>query len=94
MAGEEDRGIKWNFRVTAGTGAPVLACDGNRLCVFMFNEGPSPVRVGNPSGSVSSIGMYLPSGGFLRDEYSDDAVWVQAVGASSGSVSGYIVQGL
>lgn len=95
MAGEEDRGLKVHFRVTAGTGAPVLAVPpASRLQVVMFNEGPSPVRMGSASGTVSSNGMFLPSGVVFYDNYSDDDWWIQAVGASSGTVSGYLVEGL
>lgn len=90
-AEDESRGFKVHFRVTAGTGAPVLVCDGNRLQAYLFNEGPSPVRVGQ-TGSVSSIGTLLPSGASLTDNYSDDQWWFQAVGAASGSISGFIVQ--
>lgn len=94
MGAEEDRGFRVHFRVTAGTGAPVLAVPpATRLFARLFNEGPSPVRVGL-TGTVASQGTYLPSGTYLEDAYSDDDWWVQAVGASSGTVSGYIVEGL
>ncbi len=95
MSAEEDRGIKFHFRVSAGTGAPALACPpATRLFARFFNEGPSPVRIGTPSGTLSTIGMLLPSGAYLEDSYSDDDWWIQAVGASSGTVSGYLVEGL
>lgn len=95
MAAEEDRGVKFHFRVTAGTSSPALACPpASRIFARFFNEGPSPVRIGTPSGSVSSVGTYLPSGAYLEDYYSDDDWWMQAVGSSSGTVSGYLVEGL
>jgi hypothetical protein len=95
MAGEEDKGIRFHFRVTAGTSTPVLAIPpATRLHAVMFNEGPSPVRISTPSGTVSSIGMLLPSGTYFYDYFSDDDWWVQAVGAASGTVSGFLVEGL
>lgn len=95
MAGEDDRGVKFHFRVTPGTGAPVLVCPGaNRLHAAFFNEGPSPVRIGTPSGTVATIGMLLPSGSYFYDYFSDDDWWGVAVGASSGTISGFLVEGL
>lgn len=95
MSAEGDRGVKFHFRVTAGTSVPVLAVPpATRLFARLFNEGPSPVRVGTPSGTVSTIGTYLPSGTYLEDYYSDDDWWVQAIGAGSGTVSGFLVEGL
>ncbi len=95
MAAEEDRGIKVPFRVTAGTAVPVLAVPpASRLHAVLFNEGPSPLRIGTPSGTLSTLGMLLPSGTYFYDYYSDDDWWVQAVGASSGTVSGFLVEGL
>ena len=93
MSAEDERGIKFHFRATAGTGAPALACPpANRLFVRFFNEGPSPLRIGTPSGTVSTLGILLPSGAVLEDSYSDDDWWILAVGASSGTVSGYLVE--
>lgn len=85
-------GTKRFFRIVAGSGAPVqikpdVACIG----VVMFNEGPSPLRIGNPSGTVTSQGLLLPSGVLFQDEYSDDAWWAQS-STSSGTVSGYYVE--
>jgi hypothetical protein len=95
MAGEEDKGVKFHFRATAGTSAPALVCPpASRLHAVFFNEGPSPVRMGTPSGTVSTIGMLLPSGTYFYDYFSDDDWWIQAVGASSGTVSGFLVEGL
>lgn len=93
MSAENERGVKFHFRVTAGVSAPVLACPpANRLFVRFFNEGPSPVRIGSPSGSVASFGVYLPSGSYLEDAYSDDDWWAQAITAGSGTISGYLVE--
>lgn len=93
MSAENERGVKFHFRVTAGTSSPVLACPpASRLFVRFFNEGPSPVRIGTPSGTVSTLGVYLPSGTYLEDAYSDDDWWMQAIGASSGTISGYLVE--
>ena len=95
MSAESDRGIRFHFRVTAGTSVPVLACPpAYRLFVRFFNEGPSPVRIGSPSGTLATLGTYLPSGTFLEDAYSDDEWWIQAITAGSGTVSGYLVEGL
>ncbi len=95
MAAEEDKGFKVFQRATAGTGAPAFLCPpANRLHAVFFNEGPSPVRMGTPSGTVSTQGILLPSGQYFYDYYSDDDWWIQAVGASSGTVSGFIVEGL
>lgn len=97
MAGEEDRGVKFFFRATALTSAPVLAvAPATRIHCVMFNEGPSPLRIGSSyiSGSLSTLGMLLPSGATFYDYYSDDDWWIQAVGAASGTVSGFIVEGL
>lgn len=95
MAAEEDKGNKIFQKAIAGTSTPVLLCPpATRLHGVWFNEGPSPVRLGTPSGTVSSQGILLPSGMYFYDYYSDDDWWMQAVGAGSGTVSGFIVEGL
>ncbi len=95
MAAEEDKGVKFFVKAIAGTSVPVFLCPpASRLHAMFFNEGPSPVRLGTPSGSVSAQGILLPSGQYFFDYYSDDDWWVQAVGAGSGTVAGFFVEGL
>ncbi len=93
QSAEYDRGIKFFFRVIAGSGVPVKITDGNRITCVMLNEGPGPLRIGTPSGTLSSLGILLPSGTYHVDNYSDDDWWAIAT-TSSGTLSGYIVQGL
>ncbi len=95
MAAEEDKGFKVFLKAIAGTTTPVLLCPpATRLHALFFNEGPSPVRLGTPSGTVASQGILLPSGQYFYDYYSDDDWWMQAVGASSGTVTGFMVEGI
>lgn len=85
-------GQKRFFRITAGSGAPVqVKPDVPCIGVVMFNEGPSPLRIGNPSGTIASLGLFLPSGVMFQDEYSDDAWWAQS-STSSGTISGYYIE--
>ena len=85
-------GMKVFFRATVGASVPVnikpsVPC----LGVVLFNEGPSPVRIGNPSGTLAAQGMLLPSGIFFYDDLSDDAWWGLATTAS-GTISGFYIE--
>lgn len=90
---EQFIGSKRFFKIVAGSVVPVnIKPDVPCIGVVMFNEGPSPVRIGNPSGTLNSNGsILLPSGVYFRDDYSDDAWWAIST-TSSGTVSGYYVE--
>lgn len=93
MSAEEKLGFKFFLRAVAGSGAPVLVVPPvGRLGLVLFNEGPSPVRLGTPSGTVSSRGILLPSGMYFTDNLSDDDWWAQSA-VSSGTISGFYVEG-
>lgn len=91
MSPDSAVGFREHFRITVPSAVPVYIGGGSRDVIYIFNEGGPDIRIGNPSGTVSSLGTLLPSGMGVLDAYSDDPWWVQAVSAS-GTVSGFIVR--
>lgn len=73
------------------TTTPVLIVPGtvNRQAVVIVNEGTTAVRLGF-SGTVATLGLYLPGETALSDNYSVDEYWGY-VASGSGTVSGFLV---
>ena len=85
-------GFKQFFtRFAADSTMRLIVGDGDRDKVFFLNEGPATVYCGK-TGTPTTDWMALPSGQSHNDQYSNDNWWVYAP-SSSGTISGYIVQG-
>lgn len=94
MAAEEDRGVKFFFRVVVDATPRLICPPASRLHCVIQNEGPSPIRIGTPSGTLPNLGFLMPSGAVLYDYFSDDDWWGVVASGSSGTVSGFLVEGL
>lgn len=82
-------GNRIHFR-TIFTTTPVLIVGGGfRQAVVIVNEGSSAVRIGH-SGTVATLGLYLPGSTSFADNYSRDEYWGY-VSSGSGTVSGFVV---
>jgi hypothetical protein len=59
-----------------------------RDMIVMINETSQALRVGH-SGTVATLGMYLPQNVLFEDKYTMDEYWAIAI-STSGSISGYV----
>lgn len=88
---DETSAHREHFKLVTSSGTPVYLGGGDRISIYIFNEGPDNVRLCNSSGTVYTLGVLLPSGTWLTDPFSDDSYWAGAT-SSSGTVSGFIVR--
>lgn len=82
-------GERVHFRKTFTSTPVLLALGGARQAIVIVNEGTTAVRIGH-SGTVATLGLYLPGETALSDNYSRDEYWGY-VSSGSGTVSGFIV---
>lgn len=82
-------GARIHFRYVFTSTPRLLALGGTRQAIVIVNEGSSAVRLGH-SGTVATLGLYLPGETALSDNYSKDEYWGY-VSSGSGTVSGFIV---
>lgn len=92
MDNKRAQGTKHFFpRFAVQTTMMQIVADGDRDAVVFVNGGPASVYAGK-TGTPIANWMELPSGQGFTDNYSKDNWWVYAP-SSSGTVSGFIVQG-
>lgn len=82
-------GERIHFRKVFTTTPVLLALGGERSAIVIVNESNSAIRIGH-SGTVSTLGLYVPSENSFSDNYSKDEYWGW-VASGSGTVSGFIV---
>lgn len=85
-------GTREHFHYWLNSGSCMIVAGGSRSFFTLFNEGGAPLRAGNVSGTVFQNGFLLISGGYIDDSHADDEWWVANLGASSGSLSGWITR--
>lgn len=82
-------GNRIHFRTIFTSTPKLIASGGTRQAIVIVNEGSSGVRVGH-SGTVASLGVYIPGETAFADNYSKDEYWGY-VASGSGTISGFIV---
>lgn len=82
-------GMRIHFRKIFTTTPVLIALGGTRQAIVIVNEGSTAVRLGF-SGTVATLGLYLPGETALSDNYSKDEYWGY-VSSGSGTVSGFVV---
>lgn len=86
---EPVNGRRVPFSILATTTPKLLVDAGSRQCVVVYNASGSDVRLG-ASGSLSSLGVLVPSNMQFHDLFTNDDWWVLTT-SGSGTVSGYVV---
>lgn len=82
-------GERVHFRLIF-TQTPVrITWGGEKQAVVIVNEGSNAIRIGH-SGTVTTLGLYLPGSSSFSDNYSKDEWWAY-VSSGSGTISGFIV---
>lgn len=90
MSQDSTVGYREHFQITLASGTPKYIGGGNRDAIYIFNEGGPNIRIGNPSGTLATLGTLLPSGTGILDAFSDDPWW--AFATATCTVSGFIVR--
>lgn len=83
-------GRRVHFSIIATSTPKLIVGPGNRHALVFSNESSSvAMRIGH-SGTVGTLGLYIPANQGFTDNYSSDEYWVVAA-SSSGTVSGFLV---
>ena len=83
-------GSRVHFRKVLTSTITKLVGEGTRQAVVFVNESASGIYLGH-SGTVTTLGLYIPTLTSLADNYSRDEYWGY-VSSGSGTVSGFIIQ--